>query len=373
MRTLLATFIIALVSLSTLTAQTDAERRKAYDLAMEGIKATDEGDLDRGLELLTKAATIDPTNVAYRYEQGYVYVKKENYRRALEILEPLLADEANASRVEDVWYQLIANCHDYIGETEKAMDVYKAGLKRFPNSGPLHLELGVMAMKENDYDKAIGVWEEGIRVAPKFPSNYYWASRLFCKSSEPMWGLIYGEVFLLLEPNSRRTEEISKLLFDTYNKAITIGKDTAHVDFMTSLPVQFKPGDTAVTFPFAFYYGSCMILAAPKATAGRLLHRDTRTGLTIAELLEIRRSFLEFWFDEKKGDDRHVVLIDYQQKLREAGYFDVYTYWLLSAGAEAEASEWLEKHQDQFREFVGWLRKNPLPMTPENAIDRRNL
>lgn len=371
MRTLLAAFIIALVSLSTLTAQTDAEKHKAYDLAMEGIKATDEGDLDRGLELLTKAAAIDPANVGYRYEQGYVYVKKEDYKRALEILEPLLADEANASQVEDVWYQLIANCHDYLGETEKAMDVYKAGLKRFPKSGPLHLELGVMAMKENDYDKAIGVWEEGIRVAPKFPSNYYWASRLFCKSSEPMWGLIYGEVFLLLEPNSRRTGEISKLMFDTYNKAITIGKDSVHVELSSGTIVPKRSGGEFV-MPFSVDYELCMTLS----TTPTVISRKDAPGngsLSIADLNDIRSTFVKHWFDDTLGRRHPVALFEYQRRLRDAGLFEVYNYWLLSAGVEAEASEWLQKHQDQFREFVGWLRKNPIPMTPENAIDRRNL
>ncbi len=78
----------------------------------------------------------------------------------------------------------------------------------------------MIQLGKKDYNKALTYFEKGIEVAPNYSSNYYWCARLYCNSTEEVWGMIYGEIFMNLERNSKRTAEISKLLFDTYKKEI---------------------------------------------------------------------------------------------------------------------------------------------------------
>lgn len=66
-----------------------------------------------------------------------------------------------------------------------------------------------------DYDRAVSYYEKGVYVEPAYSSNYYRLAQLFLSSKDKFWGLIYGEIFMNLERNSQRTEEMSKWLFNT--------------------------------------------------------------------------------------------------------------------------------------------------------------
>ena len=74
-------------------------------------------------------------------------------------------------------------------------------------------------------------FEKGIEVNPMFASNYFRAAKIYCNSSEEVWGMIYGEIFINLERTNDRTFKISKLLFDTYKSEITFTSETATLVF----------------------------------------------------------------------------------------------------------------------------------------------
>ena len=63
-----------------------------------------------------------------------------------------------------------------------------------------------MKVTTKEYSIALNYYEKGIEIDPKFPSNYYRAALLYDYSDHEIWGLIYGELFMDLEPNTKRTE-----------------------------------------------------------------------------------------------------------------------------------------------------------------------
>src|SRR4030095_3920321 len=199
---------------SFLLAQPDKE--KAKEKVREAIKLMDGGKVDESLTLLEEAFKLDPHDITIPYEAAYAHTLKKDYKKSIEILERLKSHKD----ATDIFYQLLGNAYDYDKQEEKALSTYQDGLKRFPKSGRLYLEQGIVYLNKEDYNKALSMYEKGIEVAPHFPSNYYWASKIFCNSDNEVWGLIYGEIFMNLERNSRRTAEISKLLYDTYKQGI---------------------------------------------------------------------------------------------------------------------------------------------------------
>ncbi|MCH5689913.1 tetratricopeptide repeat protein [Niabella sp. W65] len=165
--------LLLLLTTSQITlAQTNKE--KALAKGKEAIKLMDNGQLDKSIQLLEEAQKIDPEDVNYPYELGYAYYIKKDFRKASQILEGLLVHKDANDRV----YQLLGNAYDHMGNSDKAIAQYEAGLKKFPNSGNLYLEMGVMQMAKQDYAKALAYYEKGIEVAPGFPSNYYWAAKI---------------------------------------------------------------------------------------------------------------------------------------------------------------------------------------------------
>ncbi|MEO6831766.1 MAG: tetratricopeptide repeat protein, partial [Chitinophagaceae bacterium] len=196
----------------------------ALEKAEKAIQLEDEeGKYDEAIKLFAEAEKLDPDKFDYPYEMAYALSKKKEYPKAIKILEGLLDHPNVTARA----YQALGNAYDFNNQPAKAIETYENGLKRFPDAGELYLERGNMDLFKKDYENALSYYEQGIKLDPKFPSNYYWASIIYCSSSEEVWGMIYGEIFMNLERNSKRTAEISKLLFDTYKSGIQFTSDTS--------------------------------------------------------------------------------------------------------------------------------------------------
>ena len=88
------------------------------------------------------------------------------------------------------------------------------------------MESGSIKYYNKEYNEAIAFWEDGINANPNCASNYYRLSKVFSLTEERIGTLIYGEYFILLEPNTQRTKEISKLLYENYEKSYEIKTDS---------------------------------------------------------------------------------------------------------------------------------------------------
>ncbi|MFH2095531.1 MAG: tetratricopeptide repeat protein, partial [Bacteroidota bacterium] len=183
---------ISLNVLTGLFAQSDQD--KAYSLGLEAIQLMDKGEIDESIKLLKKAQKLDPERSDYPYELALAYYMKADYKTAAKILEKI----RTYNDISDRLFQLLGNSYDIMGETDKAFDAYNAGLEIFPNSGCIYLEIGNVYWNRKEYGKALPYYEKGIEVQPEFPSNYYRAARLYCSSTEEVWGMIYGEIFMNL-------------------------------------------------------------------------------------------------------------------------------------------------------------------------------
>ena len=197
MKALLLSLIMITASCAAV-AQSTVDKNEVRRLRGEGIALADRGEYDKAIERYEQGLKIDPTNAGLKYETAFVYYQRKDYKGCAEQLEKILDDK----EAEDLFYQLLGNSYDNLGDAGKAVATYDAGLKRFPRSGPLHLEAGIMAMEAKDYNRAVQYWETGIEAAPQFPSNYFWASKLYLQSSRPLWGFLYGEIFVNLERGS---------------------------------------------------------------------------------------------------------------------------------------------------------------------------
>lgn len=360
-------FLFVFFILSNLAfAQIKTNKEEADGYVLEAIKLMDNGNPEKAIALIERALKLSPKNPIYLYEMGYAYYMKKDYKKAKDIFEDLV-DSDNA---EDLYFKMLGNSYDLLGKPEKAIAAYKKGLKRFPNSGKIYLELGIMSMAKKEYNEALDYWEKGIEVEPTHPSNYYWATKLFADSSEKIWALLYGELFINLERGSKRTEEISGILFEVYKSAITSKSDTSMSVDLT------KRGNTiSISNPKDI---------EKKISSGRLLPFEgtyslafspgsiaLKGGTTIAGIYQTRKTLLDFWYKNFKSNEAYPnVLLDYQKQILEAGHFEAYSFWLHSRGDAKEFEAWYDKNEALFKDFVKWFTTNPLKLSMENRLYR---
>lgn len=334
-------------------------KEKALAKGQEAINLMDNGKLDESIKLLEEAQKLDPDRFDYPYEMAYANYAKEDYKSAIKILEK----NADHKDVTDRLFQLLGNSYDALGKSDKAFEAYDAGLKKFPNSGMIYLEKGNVHWNKKEYDKALPFYEKGIEVDPRFPSNYYRAARIYCGSTEEVWGMIYGEIFMNIERNSKRTSEISKLLFDTYKSEIKFSSDTSFsVSFSKNATININdlkgPGKMKLPFGVGVYEPTLMFSML------------STNSIDINSLDIIRNAFIDNYF--KNGHDKAYpnALFSYQKQIKEAGHIEAYNHWILMKGDEDGFDKWYSTNKEKWDSFVTWFSDNGLEINDKNKFYR---
>ncbi len=357
---ILATSLILVCSLTT--------NAKKYELSdfekdemQKAVSYYDNNQPDIAIDIYNNLLANNPKSYIINYELALAKVAKGEYAEAIKITEKV---ERN-SDVEDKLFQLQGNAYDYMGKRKKAVASYDKGLKKFPKAGCLYMEKGNIMLMENDPNGALGMYEKAIEVEPTYSSPYYRASALFLGSTEPIWGLIYGEAFLLLEKGQRNVA-IQNAMVKRMGQAFKIENDTTlHVSLTQQNTINVKGLNLII--PFEILYE----LAVVKSTAVDKLKSEKRDSITISDFIEIRKAAADAYEDWK--DKYPNYLFEYQKRVINAGYFEAYTMDLFKDVYADEYKTYVanEENQKTIEAYRTWMAKNPFEPNENKLIIRK--
>ena len=345
-------FLLCLIS-NFCYSQTNAD--KSIEKYTTAILLEDRGNYKEALALLLEAEKLDNKNIDITYEKAYCYYIQGDYKNAIAILEKII----NNAKATEQFYQLLGNSYDNEFNHKKALAIYKRGIEKFPNSGKLYSETGILYLGQKEYSKALNFFEKGIQVAPYYASNYYNAAKLFCASDNKIWGVLYGEIFMNIERGSKRTLEMSKLLFETYKQGFIFKPNNIiAVNFTQEELKDNLKNDSDLPFT----YGNQLEKILQSSANGI-------DALNIATLNSIRKNVLNKYVEmyTKKYPN---ILFDYQQQMNTAKIFEAYNYWLFNQGNESEMKTWADAHKEEFALFLTWFKKYPLEISDNSHFHR---
>jgi len=283
-----------------------------------------QNDYDNAILVLVKASQGAPDNVDVTKELAFTYYLQGQNDKGLNEIKKLIDREDADEQV----FQIAGNIYKSKQDFKEADKLYKKGLKKFPNSGPLYSEYGdVLYHKEPSSNLGISMWEKGIQVDPNFSGNYFYASRYYGNASNFVWCLLYGEMFVNLESYTTRTIEIKNILFDVYKQWFVAGKSTG----MSQFELQFASSLNKQT-------------------------KEANFGLNAETLTAIRTKFILEWFNN--GAARPAFrLFDYQKQLLQEGLFEAYNQWLFGSVASTSAYQnWVSNHSEENSAFISFQR-----------------
>ncbi|MBC7886804.1 MAG: hypothetical protein H7Z13_02880 [Ferruginibacter sp.] len=311
-----AIFIAALLfSIQYCSAQTAKELQETARSFMQ------QGDFTNAFIVLNRASILDPKNIEITKDLALNYFFQKNYTRALEEIKPVL-DREDA---DDQCYQIAGNCYKQLEQTKECEKLYKKGIKKFPQSGSLYNDLGELQWAQKNYE-AIKQWEKGIETDPNFSKNYYNACKYYYFTTDKVWSILYGEVFVNMEPQGKATPEIKSILLESYKKLF------AETDFN-------KENKETGKFTEAF------LQTMKKQTL------VASGGINPETLIMIRTRFILDWFHDyaAKYPSR---LFEYQRQLLQEGMFDAYNQWLFGTVQNLAAYQnWITTHSSDYNEF----------------------
>ncbi|MGB0915975.1 MAG: tetratricopeptide repeat protein [Flavobacteriales bacterium] len=187
---------------------------EAYKLGVEGILKVDNGDYKEGIKLLQKARNLEPGEYDYAFELAKAHMKSGNPKKA----EKYLFDLQYHQAVQGDLYVLLSECYAELEvlkktpnpENKRSMDALRYGIQKLPNNGMLYLHLAQRNLEIDRVVEALSVLETGIKKAPNFAENYYWASKLLLASGNNLWAWFYAEIFYNMteDLNMRRSAAV---------------------------------------------------------------------------------------------------------------------------------------------------------------------
>ena len=282
-----------------------------------------QGDFDNAIIVLNRALQLDKNNLEMQKDLAMSYYYKRDYQKALDEVKILLdRDDADV-----VSYQIAGNVYKALEEVKDCERVYREGLKKFPNSGPLYSEYGELLWAKKDFS-AIDLWEKGIRLDPACAGNYYNAARYYFYTTDKVWSLVYGEIFVNMENLSERGVAMKQLLFDAYKQKLF-----ADANIMA--------GQEKNRNEFSKAFLDCM--GKQSSVAMR--------GISTETLTMIRTRFILEWFD-KYASRFPYKLFDYERQLIQGGMFNAYNEWLFGTVENLSAYDnWTKNHDDEYKNF----------------------
>jgi tetratricopeptide (TPR) repeat protein len=312
--------IILSILLQPAYAQTAQELYETAKVFMQ------QNDFANASLVLTKSLQKDPTNIAVAKDLAMSYYYQKSNDKALEVAKTLLDNE----KADDQCFHIAGLIYAQLNQNSESEKAYKKGIKKFPDSGPLYNELGEAQIANKNKD-AIKTWERGIEMDPSFSKNYYNAARYYYfNNGEKIWSIIYGEIYVNMDPTGANTQEMKQLILETYKKI-------------------FIPGDAEFNGKsknmFVKNYTETMNKQADQATA----------GINTASLSMIRARFILDWYS--KNNKPAFKLFIYQQQLLREGLFEAYNQWLFTAAENESAyNNWVKTNSEENKKFIAYQK-----------------
>ena len=325
-------FFSLIITLSLANAQTSKELYKtARGYLMQG-------NLENAVVSYNNLLKIDPDNVEALNDYCYVLVLEKEYVKAIELGKQLIANP----KANEQSYQTFGMAYKGKAAYKEAEDLYKEGLKKFPESGVLYNEYGELYAMESKLPDAIVQWEAGIKADPSYSNNYFNATMYYSKVKEDLfWVIQYGEIFLNIESYSAHTALIKVKLLDAYKKMF----NGDHFD---------KLAANAANTPFqkAWYDN---ISAASSVL---------KSGVTAETIGALRIRFILSWFYNKQNETTPFNLYEHFHYLIKEGLFDAYNQWVFGEASSTEEYQlWVNTHTKE-QSFFKVYQQNKLYKQP---------
>ncbi len=319
-------FLIAVILFNKSNAQSIEEYHQTANAFM--IK----GDYTNALMVLTSALLTNPDNMLLNKDMAQYYYLQNDYQRALDKIFPLLTKDS----ADDQCFQIAGNVYKALSKVAECEALYKNGIAKFPTSGPLYNELGELLWAQQN-NEAIRYWEKGIEKDPSYPQNYYNATKYYYRSGEKSWTILYGEIFVNMDPRNVKTPEIKTMILQSYKKLFG--------EFSEN---QLSKDSNAFVKKFLM---------------NMYKQRDLSSlGITTSSLIMIRTRFLLDW-NHAQTDSIVFQLFTYHQQLLQEGLFEAYNQWLFGAAENlVNFQNWVQNHPAAYDNFVKYHKNHLFKM-----------
>ncbi|TAJ15374.1 tetratricopeptide repeat protein [Marinilabiliaceae bacterium JC017] len=314
----------------------EAQENKVETLISHGNRLVEQELYEDALGKYKEALSIDKSSERAIYELAYVYFLMKKDEAALDYCHKAI--RLNGSKWVDA-NLLYASILERKGEVKDAIKVLEKALRRDPHNYLLHYNLGSINYNAKELDKAAWYFEQSIRENRLHSSSHLLLAYTMIEKEEYAKGVLALYYFLLLEPDSYRSNATLSMLENLWNiNALKL--DLLH---------RKKQGKVAKENQKFVQLGKSYVSSWGSESS------DEKTDLE--SLIVHTNDLMEAMngISDIELDIWNLVYFDLFKVIHEKGYTESFVYLIGDCKYNTQILEKISEHPQDFRAFAAWM------------------
>lgn len=323
-------------------ASTESQQR----LIREGVALHDQGKYDAAIAKYEEVLKENPDNVEALYEVSWSYAARKDYQKSLEMA---YRGARYNSNLLGRFYMRIGNNLDDLGDSKKAIEMYKAGIKLSPNVTLLHFNLAITYNRIGKPEEARKSLKKSLSLDPNFASGHLLLGGLYYKGDYKTPALLAMCRFLILEPNSERTDKAYKLFKELLQGGVSQDKDSKQINVLVGMSGKKDEGD---------FETIDMMIGLTKA--GDYLEENKGKTESQLAVQQLDTYFAMLSEQNSKGNQSKFVFkyyVPYFSEMKQRNYVEPFYYYISRSSNNAEVKKWLDENFGRVNEFLNWSKQ----------------
>src|SRR5690554_4517912 len=352
--TLFAIFLIALFGLKA-----HSQNSTVDELIQEGVELHDLGEYEEAIDRYLEVLEMDSTSLLAIYEISLSYLALKDFENSMEYSTRVI--DSGHEQLSLGAYAVKSEALAEMDRVDEAIAMLQKGLNTFGDEYLLHFNLALNYYKKGDTNKTL----EHVKRAIDVDKTHSGAFLLYAYTlnDKGLWvqGILSFQMFLLLEPDSRR----SKNAFEELLQTMQIRKRSEPLErsFIQQQLMRNQP-DTALHAneipPLSIEGGLNRNLVYHAITT--MLDSLTTSGEETDEFTQfkaVNKAILDVLEKESLKNEEGIFwtfYVPFFSHIAESSYYDTFCRYI-SVSYYPESLEWWQQNPDAAVNFVIWFEK----------------
>lgn len=310
-----------------------------------GIKLHDSGDYKGAIKQYKKALKTDKSAVSAHYEIAFSYLTMKKYKKAIKHADKLINMNPQPKITEQA-YDVKGTSLDDMGKPYEAIEVYKEGIKYYPDFYLLHFNLGLTLYKTFQFEEAEKCFINAITINPDHGTSHLLLAYAMDEQNKRVQSILSCYYFLMLENKTSRSTLAYKLLRKLLRRGVSSSSDGTSITISLNSPAEedpFRVIDVMISMSQALNKSEISEDKSP----GELFYRNTETLFKV--LKEQKAENNGFWWD---------FYASYFEKVLDSDHLETYCYYVCYKSKESSYKNWLKDNPEKVKTFKTWRSDN---------------
>lgn len=319
-------------------------------LIKEGVALHDNGDYAGAISRYEQVLKENPNNILALYEMAYSYYAQKDYRKSIEVGHKAAQFK---SPLLDATYVQMGSCYDESGDSKKAVEIYKAGIKLSPSSSLLHYNLALTYLRTGQLEEARDAAKKAAWLDPNHPSSQLILSTLFDKGSYKIPSLLAALRFLILEPTSKRSDAALERVRKLMQAGVSPAKDGKNISIVIETGQKKDEGD---------FESIDLFVGLMKAANYTEKNTDkSEIQLLVGNVNSLCAILSESTAKADRSKFTWKYYVPYLVEMKQQGHTEAFVYYINQRNNVVGVNDWLKQNQTKVTDFLAWSKSYRWP------------